>query len=326
MDTSKPICVIGAGFMGTVIATIYARHGYAVRLHDVSAEALASYAQRATPIAESLADAGHSVADIVGRVAPVADLAAAVDGVCLAHEVAQEDLAVKRALFEQLDRLCPPQVVLGTNTSSFRLTHLCERVQHRERVIGIHYITPAHIIRAVELIVADFTAPQTLAWAQNFLASIDHVGVLCRESPGFLVNRMQLALLAEIHRIVDEGLATPEAVDAAIRLSLGPRWALWGALLCEDLVVNKRTALAVFDYMREQSGVDYYASTPTLRDMIARGEQGAISGKGWYDWQAPYPDIVRERDSQLKTMLDWLQAQDPVAHIGVAPGTAPSPR
>lgn len=128
---------------------------------------------------------------------------------------------------------------------------------------------------------------------------------------------MQLALLAEIHRIVDEGLATPEDIDAAIRLSLGPRWALWGALLCEDLVVNKRTALAVFDYMREQTGVDYYASTPTLRDMIARGEQGAISGKGWYDWQAPYPDIVRERDSQLKTMLAWLQAQDPVARIGV---------
>ena len=101
---------------------------------------------------------------------------------------------------------------------------------------------------------------------------IDHVGVVCRESPGFLVNRMQLALLAEIHRIVDEGLATPEDIDAAIRLSLGPRWALWGALLCEDLVVNKRTALAVFDYMREQTGVDYYASTPTLRDMIARGE------------------------------------------------------
>ncbi|MGE0809039.1 MAG: 3-hydroxyacyl-CoA dehydrogenase family protein [Immundisolibacter sp.] len=317
MDQTKPVCVIGAGFMGTVIATIYARHGYAVRLHDSAVEALASYAERATPIAESLADAAHPVAGVLGRVTPVADLAAAVDGVCLAHEVVQEDLAVKQALFERLDRLCPPQVVLGTNTSSFRLTHLCERVTHRQRVIGIHYITPAHIIRAVELIVADFTAPATLAWAQDFLASIDHVGVVCRESPGFLVNRIQLALLAEIHRIVDEGLATPEDIDAAIRLSLGPRWALWGALLCEDLVVNKRTALAVFDYMREQTGVDYYASTPTLRDMIARGEQGASTGQGWYTWDAPYADIVRERDRQLKTALDWLEAEHPVARIGV---------
>ncbi|MGK2942516.1 MAG: 3-hydroxyacyl-CoA dehydrogenase family protein [Immundisolibacter sp.] len=319
MDTSKPICVIGAGFMGSVIATIYARHGYAVRLHDVSAEALASYAQRATPIAESLADAGHPVAAILGQVTTVLNLQAAVDGVFLAHEVAQEDLAVKQALFEQLDRLCPPEVVLGTNTSSFRLTHLCERVQHRERVIGIHYITPAHIIKAVEVIVADFTPPERIAWAHEFLASIDHVGVVCRESPGFLVNRIQLAMLAEIHRIVDEGQATPQDIDAAIRLSLGPRWALWGALLCEDLVVNKRTALAVFDYMQEQTGVDYYASTPTLRDMIARGEQGAISGKGWYDWDATYPDIVRERDRQLKKTLDWLQAEDPVARIGVRP-------
>ena len=224
---------------------------------------------------------------------------------------------MKQALFERLDRLCPPQVVLGTNTSSFRLTHLCERMQYRQRVIGIHYITPAHIIKAVEVIVADFTPPDLIAWAHDFLASIDHIGVVCRESPGFLVNRIQLAMLAEIHRIVDEGLATPQDIDAAIRLSLGPRWALWGALLCEDLVVNKRTALAVFDYMQDQTGVDYYASTPTLRDMIARGEQGAISCKGWYDWEAPYPDIVRERDRQLKKILDWLDAEDPVARIGV---------
>jgi len=317
MDKSKPVCVVGAGFMGSAIATIYARHGYAVRLHDVSADALASYAQRATPIAESLADPDHPVSAILGRVTTVANLAAAVDGVFLAHEVAQEDLAVKQALFEQLDRLCPPQVVFGTNTSSFRLTHLCERVQHRERVIGIHYVSPAHVIKAVEVIVADFTPPALITWAQDFLASIDHVGVVCRENPGFLVNRIQLAMLAEIHRIVDEGLATPQDIDAAVRLSLGPRWALWGALMCEDLVVSKRTALAALDYMRDQTGVDSYASTPTLRDMIARGEQGAIAGKGWYDWDAPYPDIVRERDRQLQKILGWLDAEDAMARIGV---------
>ncbi|MEC9341769.1 MAG: 3-hydroxyacyl-CoA dehydrogenase family protein [Pseudomonadota bacterium] len=318
IDKSKPIAVIGAGFMGSVIATIYARHGYRVRLHDLSAEALASYAERATPIAESLATPDCCVADILGRVDTVGNLAEAVAGVSMAHEVAQEDLATKQALFEQLDGLCPPEVVLGTNTSSFRLTHLCERVKHKERVIGIHYITPAHIIKAVEVIVADFTSEETIAWAHAFLASIDHVGVQCRESPGFLVNRIQLAMLAEIHRIVDEGLSTPEDIDAAIRLSLGPRWALWGALLCEDLVVNKRTALAVFDYMRDQTGVDYYESTPTLREMIGRGEQGAISGKGWYEWEAPYPEVVRERDRQLAEILAWLENRRPLDSLGAS--------
>ena len=317
LDQSQPVAVIGAGFMGSVIATIYARHGYRVRLHDVAADALESYPERATPIAESLATAECSVSEMMARVDPVGDLAQAVDGVSLAHEVAQEDLATKQALFETLDRLCPPQVILGTNTSSFRLTHLCKGVEHKQRVIGIHYITPAHIIRAVEVIVAEFTAQTTIDWAHAFLASIDHVGVQCRESPGFLVNRIQLAMLAEIHRIVDEGLATPQDIDAAIRLSLGPRWALWGALLCEDLVVNKRTALAVFDYMREQTGVDYYESTPTLREMIGRGEQGAISGKGWYDWEAPYPEVVRERDRQLAEILEWLDNRKAVDSIGV---------
>jgi 3-hydroxybutyryl-CoA dehydrogenase len=83
----------------------------------------------------------------------------------------------------------------------------------------------------------------------HFLGEHRHVGVVCRERPGFLVNRIQFAMLAEIYRIVDEGYATPEDIDQAVRNSLGPRLALWGPLLCEDLVVSKSTALAVTKYL-----------------------------------------------------------------------------
>lgn len=311
------ITVIGAGFMGTVIATIYARHGYDVVLHDSNAQALASYGARAAPIAESLVTAGVTVANILERVRTADDLADAVAGSFMVHEVAQEDLGVKQALFSELDSLCGPDVVLATNTSSFLLTSLCEGVNHRERVVGIHYITPAHIIKAVEIIHADFTPPALIEWAQNFLTTIDHVGVVCRESPGFLVNRVQMAMLAEIHRMVDEGLATAADIDAAVRLSIGPRLALWGPLLTEDLVVHKKTALAVMAYMEEKTGSEANAPTATLKNLVADGKAGAISGEGWYQWSDDYDGIVRERDQQLADALAWFEQRDGMAAIGL---------
>ena len=158
----------------------------------------------------------------------VAELNAAVEGAFLVHEVVQEVLPTKQDLFVALDRICPSDVVIATNTSSFLLSDICRDIKHRDRVLGIHYITPAHVIRAVELIYADFTPPPLVEWGRKFLATIDHVGVACRERPGFLVNRIQFALLSEIYRIMDEGLASRDDVDTAVRLSLGPRLAFGG--------------------------------------------------------------------------------------------------
>ena len=146
MKQPKRITVIGAGFMGCVIATIYAKHGYTVVLHDAIPAALTSFSERALPIAHGVATPTDSAQSIVGRVKLVADLNQALAGAELVHEVVQEDLPLKQALFAQLDRLCAPDVVLATNTSSFLISHLCRDVVHRERVIGIHYITPAHIV------------------------------------------------------------------------------------------------------------------------------------------------------------------------------------
>lgn len=310
MDQPERIAVIGAGFMGSVIATLYARHGFAVALHDAAPDTLASFPERALPIAHSLSSPNGSPEAIVGRVKCVGNLADAVADAQLVHESIQEDLPLKQALFQQLDRLCARDVVLATNTSTFLLSDLCRDVIHKDRVIGIHYITPAHIVRTVEVIIADFTPPERIAWARRFVDSIDHVAVVCRESPGFIVNRIQGTMLAEIHRIVDEGLATPEDVDTAIRLSLGPRWALWGALACEDLIVSKRTMLAMLEYMLDRTGKEQYRATHSLLEQVRQGRLGAITGQGWYDWGNRYPELVMERDRQLAEIFAWLASRD----------------
>jgi len=233
------------------------------------------------------------------------------------HEVVQEVLPIKQDLFATLDRICPREVVVATNTSSFLLSDICRDVKHRDRVLGIHYITPAHVIRAVELIYADFTPPELVEWARKFLTTIDHVGVACRERPGFLINRIQFALLSEIYRIMDEGLASRDDVDTAVRLSLGPRLALWGPLLTEDLVVNKKTSLAVTEYLHEQTGDPNFAARPVLRRLVDEGSAGAISGKGWYEFEADYPTVVSRRDRQLSDLLTWLRQKEAVPGIGI---------
>ena len=309
------ITVIGAGFMGCVIATIYARHGFDVVLHDAVPGMLSSFAKRAIPIAHSLGTPELSPEDIVGRVRLVDTLEAAVAQAELVHEVIQENLELKQDLFKKLDQLCPPGVILASNTSSFLLSHLCRDVVRKERVVGIHYITPAHIVQAVEIIVADFTPPELISWARAFVARIDHVPVVCREKPGFLINRMQFALMAEIHRIVDEGLASAEDVDNAIRLSLGPRWALWGGLACEDLVASKQTAVAMLEYMHAQTGQPQYQTTATLRQLVSENKLGAATGQGWFEWRRPNAELVMERDRQLAEMLAWLAERKPMAHL-----------
>jgi 3-hydroxybutyryl-CoA dehydrogenase len=239
---------------------------------------------------------------------PVVDTA--VKNSFFVHEVIHENLEAKQELFAKLDQTCPPDVVLGTNTSSFKLSDICRYVRHRERVLGVHYVTPAHIIDVVELIKADFTPSTLVEWGHEFLKTIDHIGVVCTEEPGFLINRLQYALLSEAYRIVEQGIASREDVDKAMRLSLGPRLALWGPLLTEDLVVSKKTSAPIWDYLFDRTGDEKFRRPPAVTKFVESGQLGAITGKGWYNFGADYPSIVLARDSQLKGLLQWLSQND----------------
>ncbi|SLN66023.1 putative 3-hydroxybutyryl-CoA dehydrogenase [Roseivivax jejudonensis] len=311
------ICIVGAGFMGCVIATMYAHHGYEAVLCDLRSDLLDSFAERARPIAATFSDDAATVDAILGRVTTTTELPEAVEGAFMVHEAVQEALEAKQAVFETLDTLCPPEVVLATNTSSLLLSDIAARVTHRARVLGIHYITPAHIIRAVEIIHDETTPPELVAWGRAFAESIDHVGVATPERPGFLINKIQFAMLTEIYRLVDEGIASRDDIDAAVRLSIGPRLALWGPLLTEDLIVPKSTALAVTYSLYRQTGDENFKGRDALRALVDAGDQGAMTGKGWYTFDAPNAEVVEERDRQLTDLLDWLRDRDAVTRLKV---------
>ena len=312
-ETSKgTITVVGAGFMGAVIATLYAHYGYKVILTDLTAKSLETYRTRAGPIARSLVGGGMELDAIFANVETETDLEKAVKDAFFVHEVIHEDLKAKQSLFEQLDRICPREVVLGTNTSSLKLSDICSNVTNRDRVIGVHYITPAHIVKVVELIVADFTPKTLIDWSKRFLGTIDHVGVVCTDTPGFLVNRLQYALLSEAYRIVEEGAASRDDVDATMKLSIGPRLALWGPLLTEDLVVSKKTSADIWDYLYRKTKLEKFQRPAGITRFVEQNRLGAISGAGWYRFGRDYASVVTSRDSQLKSLLDWLEKNNRV--------------
>jgi 3-hydroxybutyryl-CoA dehydrogenase len=316
MALDKSIAIIGAGAMGTAIATLNAAHGYKVNLYDSDAGALKRLRERAAPIARSLAHGTSDGTDVLARISIHQSLESCLQGAFLAHEVIHEDLAAKRAVLGQMDALCGPEVMLATNTSSLLLSDLCGEIQQRRRFLGIHYVSPPHVIRAVEIIVAPFTDEEVVERAHQYLRSIDHVGVVCRERPGFLINRIQYALKAEIFRILEEGTASVEDVDAAVRLAIGPRLALWGPLMQEDLNASKRTVLAVTEYIGKALGAAHFAPTPALRRLAERGQLGAASGAGWYRWSGNPQERSLERDRQLIALLDWLRSHDRLQALG----------
>jgi 3-hydroxybutyryl-CoA dehydrogenase len=162
----------------------------------------------------------------------------------------------------------------------------------------------------VELITADFTPRALVDWGLQFLSTIDHVGVVCIEEPGFLVNRLQYALISEAYRIVEDGIASRDDVDKAMRLSLGPRLALWGPLLTEDLVVSKKTSAPIWDYLYEKTRNEKFRRPPAITRFVDSGRLGAITGRGWYDFEADYASIVLSRDAQLKSLLSWLSENE----------------
>jgi len=217
MNTKGTITIVGAGNMGAAIATLCAAHGYRVVLNDQNDKMLASFAERAAPIARHMAGTERSPDEILSLVECNSSLEASTRDAFLVQEVIHEDLEAKRALFRRLDVLCAPEVMLATNTSSYLLSEICLDLAGRERVIGIHYVSPAHLIRAVEVITADFTGKALIERSRAFVGSIDHVAIVCKERPGFLINKIQYALKAECRAAGDRPQAGALGPDDAGR-------------------------------------------------------------------------------------------------------------
>ncbi|MCI1553172.1 MAG: 3-hydroxyacyl-CoA dehydrogenase family protein [Levilactobacillus sp.] len=306
LNTIKTITNLGAGTMGHATALQFALKGYPVRLLDTSDDALQ---QGMTAIKHDLAtfrEAGllhEADAAILERITPTTDYAAALVDSDFVIESIIEDLDVKKQVWQRVESLVSDETILATNTSGLSPTAIQSVLRKPDRFVVAHFWNPAQLMPLVEVVPGKQTAPATVTLT---VALMNHIGKhavgLKQESLGFVGNRIQLAVLREALHIVDEGIATPAAVDDIIKYSLGRRWSLVGPIASADL-----GGLDVFDNISKYLYADLGATQgedPALAKKVANHELGLKTGRGFYDWNGDDgAKIVAQRDRDLLNLL-----------------------
>lgn len=223
--------IVGAGLIGRAWAVVFARGGWEVRLTDPSAEAREAAPRLVRAALDELAayDIVDNAAGAAARVSVAGSLAEAVDGVALVQENGPERVDDKRRIFAELDRAAPPDSILASSTSAIVASKFTEELAGRARCLVAHPVNPPHLVPIVELCGAPWTLPETIARARAIYDSVGQAPITVnREIEGFVLNRLQVALLSEAFRLVGEGVVSPQDLDKTLSEGLGLRWSFMG--------------------------------------------------------------------------------------------------
>ena len=306
MPGPERVLILGAGTMGCGIAALWAKAGHSVVLYDPMQDARSAAKARVASLLGQLVEARALLADqidpAVTRVDTTGDLDAAVDATFIIEAV-PENLVLKRQILGDLDRLASPQTVLASNSTSITLAESGVNVLRKDRFLATHFYNPAHLIPLVEIASTPDTAEWAIEKAFNLMTSLGKVPVRCADSSGYIGSRLQLPMVMEAIKMVQEGIATPEDIDKAIRNSWGPRVAVMGPMEMAD-----RGGLDIWlisgDRFAEIYGDSKFRGPDLLRDMVARGELGVKTGKGLFGDTGDL--VAAARDRQLLALLQYL--------------------
>ncbi len=277
------VAVIGAGTMGNGIAQVFATHGHAVTMVDVSAAALekgmATIQGSLARVVKKGTITQEAATQALGRVA-VATTIADARGVELVVEAATENPALKFQIFADLDKAIPAGVILATNTSSISITEIAARTGRADRVIGMHFMNPVPVMQLVEVIRGQATSDETTRTVMALATALGKTPVEVNDYPGFVANRILMPMINEAVFCVMEGVATAEAVDTVMKLGMAHPM---GPLALADLI-GLDTCLAILEVLHKGLGDDKYRPCPLLRRMVAAGQLGKKSGRGFYTY------------------------------------------
>jgi 3-hydroxybutyryl-CoA dehydrogenase len=308
----ETVAVVGNGIIGHGVAQVFAVAGKMVRLIGRSGPSLDRALAR---IRESLGQfAAHGLlpaadADLAPRRIATSTALADAGAAQLVVEAVTEDLALKHALFAELDRICAPSTVLASSSGQ-PPSRLVARVRRRDRVVAAHFWNPAQLIPLVEVCAGPETAPDIVPWLVDALrAAGKQPVVLDREIDGFIGNRLQFALLREALALWASGVASAEAIDLAVTASFGRRLAVTGPLESAD--VGGLDTMHAFSAFLFPSLDTSPAPPAAMGELVREGHRGLPSGRGIYDWsRRDGPALVRARVEEL------------FRHLGSRPGSA----
>ena len=282
--TITTVAVIGSGTMGRGIAHSALLAGHWVILYDLTDEIVDKGLRSIRQAMDEGVRRGKTEVEVAVRakaaLSPTTDLveAARAD---LVIEAVPEDLELKRKVFGRLDAAAAPHTILASNTSSLSISTIAAATHRPDRVVGLHYFNPAHIMQLVEIIRGDRTSDDTIAIGRGFVERLGKTPVLCQDSPAFIVNRVARPFYGEAFRLLGEGASDPETIDRLIR-SLGFRMGPFELLDLIGLDVNLAVTRSVYDaYFQDPK----YRPHPIQQRMVDSGQLGRKSGRGFYEYE-----------------------------------------
>ena len=314
MKPIRNITVLGLGTMGHGIAQAFAAAGFQVSGFDEQKAARDGLLKLIQRNLKDFAAAGlirqASVAPILGRIRVCDSEAEAARGAHFVTEAVLEDLQVKQDLFARLEGLVSEDTILASNSSTFTISQSAKKMRRPERAIVTHWFNPPHIVPVVEVVPGPRTSPRVVNATLALMKRAGKEAVrIDRELPGFVVNRVQVAVMREVWDLLDKGVASPEAIDAAIRGSMGFRLAAIGPLEVHDFG-GLDLQMRVFQNLAPE--INSSTRVPgKIRRLVEAGHFGAKTGKGIYDYTPASLAARRSRrDQRILALLKMFYSRN----------------
>ena len=307
VENIKTVAVIGTGVMGPDISLGFAMAGYHVNLVDIEQDILDRAARRIrTNCRQMLAEGVFDEAQAEtcnSRISLTLNWDKAVSAADYVTEAVPEIMEVKQEVFNRCDALCPQNVVIASNTSSMSITEIASKMKYPQRAICTHWIIPPHLSPAVEVVCGEKTSPAVRDLVIRLLEKAGKTPVLCQDSPGFIHNYIQFAMVKAALSLLQRKIATAEDIDTVIRNGFGLRISSVGPLQFVDMA-GLDTILNIQKYIFNITEDPVYEPSEMIAEHVDRGELGVKTGSGFYDYT---DDIENLRSETNRNMLKIMQ-------------------
>ena len=288
----KKIAVIGAGTMGNGIAHVFAQFGYTVTLIDVSQAALDKALLTITKnLDRQVAKEAISTSEKTSTLSNISldtQMENGLQGVDLVVEAATENIDLKLKIFAELDRICAPEVILASNTSSISITKIASVTNRPDKVIGMHFMNPVPVMKLVEIIRGYSTSDEVTELIMDASRKLNKVPVEVNDYPGFVANRILMPMINEAIYTLYEGVAGVEEIDTVMKLGMAHPM---GPLQLADFI-GLDVCLAILRVLHDGFGNPKYAPCPLLVNMVTAGKKGIKSGEGFYAWTHGTKELI----------------------------------